>query len=184
MPTVVRSICHTRILGKGPLQLRIMDAIGGININMSQTIYEKTSAGRHALLGRASGLPLEVRRVLILINGRKTVEDLRGFVDPGHLDSAIETLLTLNYIHSIHDSPRDFNWIKKEASTFTSKILGPKSQPMCEAIERAKSTPELRKVLQGILIFVDARLSPDITTTLEKHYRAMLLLSSIDIPLP
>lgn len=184
MPAVVRCICSARVVGKGPLQLRIMDTAGGININMPQTIYEKTPAGRHALLGRASGLPLEARRVLILINGRKTIEDLRGFVDPGHLDSAIDTLLTLGYIHSIHDSPRDFNWIKKEASTFTSKVLGDKANAMCEAIERTKSTPELRKVLQGILIFVDARLSPDITLTLEKHYRAMLLLSSIDIPLP
>jgi len=185
VPTLVRRVCSTRVVGQGSLQLRIMAAAGGINTAMPSPVYEKTLAGRLALQSRASGLSLEVRRVLILTNGVKTVSDLREIVDPAQLDSAITSLLNHNYIQLVseHDAC-NFDWIKKEASRFTSLVLGPMSSAMCEAIGRCESSPELRKVLRAILIFVDARLSPDTTARLEKHYRAMLLLSSIDIPLP
>ena len=152
---------------------------------MSQDVYTKTAAGRLALLGKASGLPLEPRRVLILVNGKKTVDELRDFVDPGHLTRAIDTLIVMGYIQLVAgETPQDFSWIRVEASRFTAEVLGTKSKPMCEAIERCATVPELRKVLQGILVFVDQRLSNDITVKLERHYRAMLLLAPIDIHLP
>jgi hypothetical protein len=149
-------------------------------------ICTKTDKGRAEIAARSDALsPLE-RRVLILVDGRKSVGDLGAFVRVGDLDGALAHLLALGMVTSTNEvstqqAPRPatslahFNEVREQASTFVRESLGASGEPIWAAIDRSNSPEELRKLLRGIEIFVGQRLSAETTQAFARRFGALLL---------
>src|SRR5512133_4090571 len=63
-------------------------------------IFSKTEAGRAEMAGRSRNLSALQRRVLILVDGQKTVNALGAFVRVGELDVVLDHLLHEGLIES------------------------------------------------------------------------------------
>ncbi len=165
-------------------------------------IYNKTDAGRTEISGRSRNLSSMQRRVLILVDGKKTVNALQAFVRVGELESALEHLLQEHLIEAAANSadaslqalaapgfvaaeqaeaPRpatsaqEFAKVRQQASSFVQQRLGAAGEPICQAIDRCESPAELRKMLRGVEIFVGQRMSPETTQAFARHFGALLL---------
>lgn len=55
-------------------------------------VFKKTAKGQEEILQRQGGLSPRIRRLLILIDGQRTVEDLRGMVTMDDLSNALGSL--------------------------------------------------------------------------------------------
>jgi hypothetical protein len=164
------------------------------------TTYIKTDKGRAEMAGRSHALNVSQRRVLILIDGKKTVGDLLGFVRVGELDAALGHLQQGGLIESTDytaplqapaapgfvaadasqvprpaTSPEEYKHVRQQASDFVSKQLGSSGAPICDAIDRCDSPAELRKLLRGVEIFVGQRLSAKTTQAFARHFGSLLL---------
>jgi hypothetical protein len=162
--------------------------------------YIKTDEGRAEIAGRSGALNALQRRVLIVVDGKNTVNDLGAFVRVGELDGALNHLLQAGLIVSTDDiaplqqpaapgfaaadaaeaprpatNPEEFRKVRQQASHFVSDSLGAAGEPICAAIERCDSPAELRKLLRGVEIFVGERLSPETTQAFARHFGALLL---------
>ncbi len=143
--------------------------------------------------------PLQ-RRLLIVVDGRKTVNDLGALVRAGELAEVLNVLLEHALIvptgevavlqapsapgfaaAPVNDPPRAatdpqaFESVRDEASAFVRERLGSAGVPIHEAIDRCKSPAELRKLLRGIEIFIGDRLSAETTHAFARHFGALLL---------
>lgn len=167
-------------------------------------LFIKTDAGRAEMAGRSRNLSALQRRVLILVDGNKTVNALQAFVRVGELPGALEHLLHEGLIDSIGTSastdtrlqtpvapgfvaaeaaeaPRpatslqEFIKVRQQASDFVQDKLGSAGEPICAAIDRCQSPAELRKMLRGVEIFVGQRMSAETTQAFARHFGALLL---------
>lgn len=163
-------------------------------------IYVKTDKGRAAIAARTGELSSLQRRLLIVVDGHKTVNDLGALVRAGELDGILNFLLSHDFIVPTGDvvilqapiapgysaapvsappraatSPLAFEVVRKEASAFVRERLGQAGEPICEAIDRCNSPAELRKLLRGIEIFIGERLSAETTQAFARHFGALLL---------
>lgn len=160
----------------------------------------KTDKGRAEIAVRSDALSPLQRRVLILVDGKKTVNDLGAFVRVGELGGALEHLLALDMVAPTDEistlqvpvapgfaaaepaqAPRPatslahFMAVRAQASAFVQDSLGASGEPICAAIDRCSSPEELRKLLRGIEIFVGQRLSPETTQAFARRFGALLL---------
>ncbi len=55
-------------------------------------IYSKTPRGIAEISLRSAQLPMTTRRVLIMIDGKRTVDDLSILAKPGEIESAVASL--------------------------------------------------------------------------------------------
>lgn len=163
-------------------------------------IYVKTDKGRAEFVTRTQVLSPIQRRVLIMIDGKKALNDLSAYVRVGELDDAINSLLQEGMIESTSqeavlqapvapgfsaasalETPRpatsesEFKSVRNDASRFVSERLGSASEPICAAIDRCESPEALRKMLRGIEIFVGQRLGAETTQAFARHFGALLL---------
>lgn len=163
-------------------------------------IYIKTDKGRAEIAARSDALSPLQRRVLILVDGKKTVNDLGAFVRVGELEGVLAHLQALGMMaltDAVSDlqapvapgfaaaqaaqAPRPatslvhFQAVRAQASTFVRDSLGSSGEPICEAIDRCNSPEELRKLLRGIEIFIGQRLSAETTQAFARHFGALLL---------
>lgn len=163
-------------------------------------IYVKTAKGRAEYVTRTQILSPVQRRVLIMIDGKKALNDLGAFVRVGELDDAINSLLLEGMIELTNQevilqapvapgfsaatsleiprpatSESEFKKVRNDASRFVSERLGSAGEPICAAIERCESPEELRKLLRGIEIFVGQRLGAETTQAFARHFGALLL---------
>ncbi len=164
------------------------------------TIPSKTDKGRQEMLHRSDVLSPVQRRLLILVDGHRTVNDLDAFVRVGELAPALACLFESGYVaapgepvvlavpaapgYAAQDaaqpvrpatSPKEFERVREEASRFIHQRLGDAAGPMCAAVERCTSPQELRQVLRGVEVFVGQRLDPQTTQSFARHFGAMLL---------
>jgi DNA-binding MarR family transcriptional regulator len=77
-------------------------------------VYTKTPKGMAEVTTRGGALSLASRRVLIMIDGRRTVADLAPLLKPGEIDGVIATL---------------------EAAGFVQRVGGEHARPPMRAIE-------------------------------------------------
>lgn len=163
-------------------------------------VFIKTDKGRAEIAARSDALSPLQRRVLILADGKKSVNDLGAFVRVGELDGALAHLLALGMIAPTDEVPTlldpvapgfaaadatqaprpatslaHFKEVRIQASTFVRDSLGASGEPICEAIDRCNSPEELRKLLRGIEIFIGQRLSAETTQAFARRFGALLL---------
>ena len=163
-------------------------------------IYVKTDKGRAEFVTRTQLLSPVQRRVLIMIDGKKALNDLSAFVRVGELDDAINSLLKEGMIEltsleailqapvapgfsatTASETPRpatsesEFKAVRNDASRFVSERLGSAGDPICSSIDRCESPEDLRKLLRGIEIFVGQRLGAETTQAFARHFGSLLL---------
>lgn len=164
------------------------------------TTYLKTDKGRAEVAERSGSLNPVQRRVLIMVDGKKTVNDLGAFVRAGELDGALahlehEALIAASdFVAPLlapaapgfaassaterpraATSPEEFKKVRQEASAFVLERLGASGEPICVAIDRCDSPAELRKLLRGVEIFVGQRLNAQAAQAFARHFGALLL---------
>jgi hypothetical protein len=164
------------------------------------TTYFKTDTGWSEIAQRSGTLTAGQRRLLILADGVKTVNDLAAFVRVGELDAALQHLLACGLIESTAQvtplqapaapgfvaasaseaprpatSPQEYEKVRQAASDFVSAQLGEAAVPICAAIDQCDSPAELRKMLRGVEIFVGDKLSADTAQQFARHFGSLLL---------
>lgn len=162
--------------------------------------YIKTDKGRAEMAGRSGALSALQRRVLIVVDGKKTVNDLGAFVRVGELEGVLDQLLQEGLIASTDNiaplqppaapgfvaaeasepprpatSPEEFVKVRQQASCFVFENLGASGDPICDAINRCNSPAELRKMLRGVEIFIGQRMSAETTQAFARHFGSLLL---------
>jgi hypothetical protein len=170
-----------------------------MTINAGMT-YIKTDKGRAEITERSDALSGLQRRVLIMVDGTRTVNDLGAFVRVGELDGVLAHLQAFGFIESTDHiapllapaapgfvqalatepprpatSPEEFEKVRQQASDFVQERLGSAGDPICEAIDRCNNPAELRKLLRGVEIFIGQRLSAETTQAFARHFGALLL---------
>lgn len=164
------------------------------------TTFAKTDRGKTEMAERSGNLTPVQRRLLILIDGKKSENELAAFARGGELDDALEQLLELGLIEPTSqlaalqpiaaegfvaameaEPPRaatsvpEFHKVRDEVSRFVADRLGHAGEPICAAIDRCASPADLRKLLRGIEIFVSQRLNPEAAHALVQRFGALLL---------
>ena len=164
------------------------------------TILVKTDKGRSEVSGRSEAISPVQRRLLILVDGRKTVNDLDAFVRVGELEPALQHLLVQAYVQPSAQGAAlaqaaaagfaaqtpaqparpathagEFARVRQEAAGFIRERLGEAGRAVCTAIERSTSPQELRLVLRGIENYIQQRMDHSGTQAFARHFGAMLL---------
>lgn len=131
------------------------------------TTYRKTPKGFAEVETRAHRLAPRIRNTLILLDGTRTLDDLRAMVSQG-LDENIQVLLDGEFIEPAlvperhRASPRpepppapkapeapsaDFLAVRREVVRTVNEQLGPVAEGVAIKMERAKSAAELQPLL-------------------------------------
>ena len=138
------------------------------------SIFRKTAKGVHEIETRAHGLPLRVRNVLILVDGRRDVAALRGLV-PQQVDDMLSMLVEQAFIEAAgHAAPtpapraaddarieapvppvavssaplQPFNVRQRAAVRDLNDAIGPMAEALAIRMERARHDADLRTLVQ------------------------------------
>ncbi len=164
------------------------------------TCLAKTDKGRQEIARRTGALSAVQRRLLILVDGQKSVNDLGSYVRVGELDGALQHLVALELVapHGVDvllepavaegfsnpmpleppraaTDPQAFAQVRAEAGRFVHNRLGSAGEPICEAIARCRNPQELRAMLRGVEVFVGQRLDAATTQAFARHFGSLLL---------
>jgi hypothetical protein len=133
-------------------------------------VYAKTAKGVAEVSSRSGAVSLAARRVLIMIDGKRTVAELAPLARTGEIGTIIEQLEAQGLVHPVHPGapasaaapelaePSDevgeervstnFEVVKRRAVRELSDRLGPDAEVMAVRIEHCRSTDELRQRLR------------------------------------
>lgn len=165
------------------------------------TIFSKTDRGRGEVTARSGLIDASQRRLLIMVDGKKTVNDLGAFVRVGELADALDQLMLHGLVESgevdvlldlpaasgfvalagpselprAATSPLEFAKVRNAASLFVADHLGNPGAPICGAIDRCKSPDELRRLLRSVETFVGDRLDVQTAQTFARQFGTLLL---------
>lgn len=128
----------------------------------------KTAKGQAEIETRAHRLPPRQRSALIVVDGKRTLGDLRALI-PQQPDETLQALLDQGFIELVEAlSPdagaatstpagapaaagstpvADLPRLRAEASRALTQLVGPEGEPLAIRIERARSFEELRPLL-------------------------------------
>lgn len=134
------------------------------------TAYRKTPMGLSEVKTRAHGLSPRLRSTLILLDGKRTLEDLQPLVSQG-LEESLQTLLDGEYIEAVTVPDRtrvlpvaatrgakpppaqpaggdaEFRAVRREVVRFINEHLGPAAETLAIKMERAGTAAELQPLL-------------------------------------
>ncbi len=160
----------------------------------------KTEKGRKEIARRTGALSAVQRRLLILVDGQKTVNDLGAYVRVGELDDGLRHLMAMELVAPggvdvflepavaegfsnpvplepprAATDPDAFAQVRAEAARFVHNRLGAAGDPICDAIARCRNPQELRAMLRGVEVFVGQRLDAPTTQAFARHFGSLLL---------
>ncbi len=142
------------------------------------SVYKKTAKGQSEIETRANRLAPRLRSALILVDGKRTDDELRSMVlsEP---DQVLASLLEEGYIEVISTTlppriasaapaaaseaaapPRKLDETKRMAVRFLNEHLGPSAETLALKIERAQSAGELKPHLEMAEHFLRAGAGP------------------------
>lgn len=105
---------------------------------VERSIFSKTDAGRAEIGHRTAGLTPVERRLLILVDGKKTKSDLDSFVRVAELEPALARLLQFGLIESRGSSghaEQDPNLLEPVAEGFSASRLGESARAATDIVE-------------------------------------------------
>lgn len=137
------------------------------------TIYRKTAKGVAEIETRAHRLPPRLRSALILVDGKRDTDDLRGLV-PLQADEALAYLQGEGFIEAVGETLRsgseaavapapaaaapapaaadkpsaDFEAFRRLAVRLLNDELGPAAEALSMKMEKSRSMAELQPLLQ------------------------------------
>lgn len=137
-------------------------------------VYAKTAKGTAEVANRAGGLSLAARRVLIMVDGKRTVGELAPLLRPGEIETVLTSLETQGYVQrvggvetaaSAHgpigvaldpltgEATEERTMVtleeaKRRAVRALNDRLGPDAETMALRIEACKTSEELRERLK------------------------------------
>ncbi len=150
------------------------------------TIYRKTELGQAEIATRALKLPPRLRQALIVVDGRRDVEELRKLIPPPAED-VLQSLLELDCIElagaplaaaaqaqAAASAPPvevvlSLTEARQRAVRWLSNALGPYADPLNLRIEKVKTPEDLRAALVLAANFVRQQLGTGRTAEFERH---------------
>lgn len=139
------------------------------------SVYRKTAKGQTEIETRANRLVPRLRTSLILVDGKRTDDDLRTMIT-SDADQVLATLLAEGYIEVISitpsrtaeapprasdaPSPRKIEETRRAAVRFLNDHLGPSAESLALKIERAQNWGELMPHLEMAEHFLRAGRGP------------------------
>jgi hypothetical protein len=138
-------------------------------------VYTKTAKGVAEVAARGGTLSLAARRILIMVDGKRSVAELAPLARPGEIDGLIATLEAQGFIQRMQDSttatPRSLDVptvagievhslgtepseertlltldeAKRRAVRALTDLLGPDAEIIAMRIEQARTADELRE---------------------------------------
>jgi hypothetical protein len=153
-------------------------------------IYAKTPKGVAEVAARSAQVPMTARRVLIMMDGKRTVDELSQLVRPGEIDAIIGQLEagglivrtntsvpldvpTINGRESDNELPASAGAVmddrdnaftldeaKRRASRELNDRLGPDAEQMAIRIEQCRTIEQFRERVREAERFVAAALGP------------------------
>lgn len=133
-------------------------------------VFAKTSKGIAEVASRSGEVSLAARRVLIMIDGKRTVAELAPFAKPGEIGVICEQLEAQGFVYATQawspapppaasppapvEAPEEslatasFDTIKRRAVRELSDRLGPDAEVIAVRIEQTRTPDELRVRLQ------------------------------------
>lgn len=134
-----------------------------------QLVFGKTARGAAEVSARSGGLSLGARRVLIMIDGKRTVADLAPLARTGEISSIIEQLEAQGFVQAVESGgggaaappapaeasdelPEErlvasFETVRRRAVRELSDRLGPDAEVMAVRLEQCRTADELRQRL-------------------------------------
>ncbi|GAB4559427.1 MAG: hypothetical protein IV105_02220 [Rhizobacter sp.] len=140
------------------------------------SIYKKTAKGQTEIETRVNRLVPRLRTSLILVDGKRTDDELRTMI-AADADQVLATLLADGYIEVISTtpppraaaaappagdspSPRKLEETRRAAVRFLNDNLGPSAESLALKIERAQNWGELKPHLEMAEHFLRAGRGP------------------------
>jgi hypothetical protein len=146
------------------------------------TIYRKTAEGQQEIDSRGRQLGPRLRTALIMVDGRRSDEDLRKLIAV-QADETLQTLLEHKLIEVVSvsqtrpparpgaaaNSPsaapvapaapsRDFPTLRRDAVRAVNDLLGPMGEMIAMKLEQAKNAEDLRAALErAVTVIGNAR---------------------------
>jgi hypothetical protein len=139
------------------------------------TVFRKTELGNAEVANRKLGLRAELRRLLILIDGRNNVAKLAAFVRMPEVDGLLYELQSLGVIEvsdgtvtttisapaavatpsavgdaTLAPTQEQFAAARSAAVRFLNDTLGPGAETLAIKVERTKNAQELRDVVTQV----------------------------------
>jgi len=124
-------------------------------------IYRKSAKGISEIETRAHRLPPRMRSALILVDGKRSDDDLRPLIQP-HAGETLAALAEQGFIEALAPPPvpaprpaqrpatappADFETRRRAAVRALNDQLGPRAETLAIKMERARSDNELRPLL-------------------------------------
>lgn len=128
---------------------------------MPATLYRKTAAGQAEVGSKAHALPPRARSLLIMVDGKRSLSDLRAMLGPA-VDESIALLQHEGLVEALASTvPQpvpvpapaaavvvDLDRLRREAAHAVTDALGPMADAVALRIERAKDADQLRSALK------------------------------------
>jgi hypothetical protein len=134
-------------------------------------IFRKTAKGTAEIDTRAHRLPPRIRSTLVLVDGKRDVDDLKVLISQ-QADESLRFLSEHGFIESVGETLRaaapvvsapamDLATLRRACVRSLNDELGPAAQSLAMRIERAASTAELAPLLdQAVQLVTSARGKP------------------------
>jgi hypothetical protein len=167
---------------------------GGYEVE--EVTFRKTIAGHHEFEHRRVLNRAELRRLLILIDGKRSVDSLVSYFRAFELAGLIDELLALGMIEPISSDlglspvtlsealgnqsalkPNQFEAARRAAMHGASELLGMQARQYCAQLVMCQDSMALRAVLCKIRTALDSKLGEDAATLFIESVRDAVKVS-------
>jgi hypothetical protein len=129
------------------------------------TVLSKTAKGREEVETRKYKLDQRTRSVLITVNGKLTVAQLKAQLGMAELDALLEKLLREDFVQPAGDAAAaagtSVEQVRGEVARLISAALGPDGDSIALKVESAKTVEELRAYLESRRAMFDGALGKE-----------------------
>lgn len=148
-------------------------SFGSLRSQPMAIIYSKTAQGQQEIETRARRLPPRLRSTLILVDGKRSDEELGKLVP--NADEVLQALLDAQMIEAVGGSPtksaaapppaaadaapadgpvEDIMALRRDAVRAVNDLLGPEAEALALRMERATDAEQMRVALERAVTYI------------------------------